>query len=80
MELAQKKKLLIQQLKNYFHGDMTRVQALANDCKFIGFSLGEEKNMDAIAEKPEMFMVLMTFSDLGIISKMKKTTEELKSN
>jgi len=77
MELATKKKLLIQQLSNYYNGDSAKVQQLANECKALGFPLGDEKNIDSIAEKPEAFFSLMTFSDFGILAKIGESLKTL---
>ena len=76
--MEQKKKQLIQQLLNYFEGDKTRVKRLGDGCKAIGFSLSEEKNIDAVIANPEAFTTIISYSDLGILGKLTDVLEVLK--
>ncbi|NOQ31134.1 MAG: hypothetical protein GQ570_08440 [Helicobacteraceae bacterium] len=69
-------KELSKQLLNYFNGDKERVKELGRACKSIGFPIGE--NVDIIAKQPEHFMLLVTYSDLGILGKLADSLEILK--
>lgn len=64
------------QLLNYFGGDVNRVKTLASSCKALGFTLGE--NLESIGKNPEHFSLLITYSDLGILSKLTDSLEVLK--
>ena len=63
-------------LLRYFKGDRARVKSLADGCKSIGFPLAQ--NMDAISKHPEHFLLLVSYSDLGILTKLKETLDILK--
>lgn len=75
--MEEKQKKLIQQLSNFFNGDKTRIKLLAENCKAIGFPLNVEKNLDAIAQEPEHFTLLITYSDLGLLEKLTKSLKIL---
>ena len=64
------------QLLNYFDGDKSRVQELGRCCKAIGFPISE--NVEVISKNPEHFMLLITYSDLGILSKLADSLDKLK--
>lgn len=67
---------LQKQLVRYFGGDKEKVRRLAQDCRALGFDLGT--NIKAIQDYPEQFTTLISFSDLGILSKLNETLETLK--
>jgi len=64
------------QLIKYWQGDKSRVKQMASDCKAIGFPLGE--NLEAIAKNKEEFLILITYSDLGILEKLASALTKLK--
>jgi len=70
------KQELGQQLLRYFDGDRTRVKLLADGCKEIGFPLGD--NLEAISKNPAEFMLLITYSDLGVLPKLTEVLKKLK--
>ena len=76
--MEEKKKQLVQQLLRHYGNDAIQVKRLGLDCKAIGFDLGIEKNIDAIADKPEWFLLIITYSDLGILTKLRDVLEQLK--
>ena len=77
MALAKTNKQKLQQtLLNYYHGDSDKVRLLAEDCKKIGFPLGE--NIDAIMKHNEAFQTLIVLSDFGTIRKLTEVLDILK--
>jgi len=62
-------------LLRYWNGDKERVKQMATDCKTIGFPLGE--NLEAIAEHPEQFMLLITYNDMGVLNKLAQALRTL---
>lgn len=74
--MAVTKEELQKRLLKYFDGDMDRLKALAKGCNAIGFKVSE--NIEAISEKPEEFVYLITLSDLGILPKLADTLEKLR--
>ena len=69
-------KQVTEQLLRYFNGDMERVKLLAKGCNAIGFKISE--NLESIQKNPEQFMLLITYSDLGILGKLADTLIVLK--
>lgn len=78
MTLAEKKSKLVNQLIAHYQGDKSRVKALGDNCKMLGFSLSEEANIDSISNSPEAFFTLMTFSDFGVLDKIEEVLNILK--
>jgi len=78
MQIEEKKKQFKQQLLSHYNNDVKRVKRLVKGCKDIGLPLGEEKTLDAIAEHPEAFFTLMTFSDFGVLEKIGESLTILK--
>jgi hypothetical protein len=64
------------QLTRYFNGDIARVKTMAKGCNAIGFKMSE--HLEEISKNPESFMVLITYSDLGILGKLADSLELLK--
>jgi len=64
------------QLLKYFDGDKSRLIRLAESCEIIGFRIRD--NIDAISKHPEQFSLLITYSDLGILSKLTDSLKQLK--
>jgi len=69
---------LQKQLLNFFGGDKVRLKRFALDCESIGFKLRD--NIDAIVKYPEHFSLLISYSDLGILSKLADSLNILKEN
>jgi len=69
---------LQEQLTRYFNGDIERVKAMAKGCNAIGFKMSE--HLEAISKNPEEFMILITYSDLGILGKLADSLNKLKGN
>lgn len=76
MTQEEKKKNLVSQLARYYEGDMKKVKALGDGCKAIGFPITE--HMDAIADNPDAFMTLITYSDFGFLNKLEEVLKILK--
>ena len=74
--MAITKQELQKQLLRFFDGDKERLKKLAVSCKAIGFPIGE--NIESIQKNPEHFSLLITYSDLGILSKLTDSLEVLK--
>ena len=70
------KKQVQEQLLRFFDGDKERLKALAKSCKELGFPIGD--NIESIVKYPEHFSLLITYSDLGILSKLTDSLEVLK--
>lgn len=68
--MEEKQKKLVQQLLNYFNQEQSKVKALGDGCRAIGFPLNTEENIDAVASNPEAFATLISYSDLGILGKL----------
>jgi len=69
---------LQEQLTRYFDGDIERVKTMAKGCNAIGFKMSE--HLEAISKNPEAFMILITYSDLGILGKLADSLNKLKGN
>lgn len=65
------------QLTRYFNGDINRVKTMAKGCNAIGFKMSE--HLEEISKNPEAFMILITYSDLGILGKLADALEKLKT-
>ena len=74
---SQNKKLLQQSLLRHYNNDREQVKRFAIECKDFGFDLGHPKVYNIIKEKPEFFTTLITYSDLGILSKINELKVEL---
>ncbi len=70
MDVATKKQMLIDQLLVHFNQDMTRLGKLGNGLRLLGIDTNNELHLDNIAAHPEQFLVLLTYSDLGILDKL----------
>lgn len=64
------------QLTRYFDGDLEKVKTLSNNCKAIGFKMSD--HLEAISKNPEEFMILISYSDLGILGKLENALNKLK--
>jgi len=64
------------QLTRYFNGDVERVKTMAKGCNAIGFKMSE--HLEEISKNTEAFMILITYSDLGILGKLADSLELLK--
>ena len=62
-------------LKN-FDGDKSRVRELGRGCKAIGFPIAE--NVRTISDNWDYFLLLITYSELGILGKLADTLDKLK--
>jgi len=71
------KKRLAEQLTKYL-GSRDKVKKFALECKAIGFELGDLNNITNIAEKPEWFSVLLSYSELGLLKRMGDAVINLK--
>jgi len=69
--------MLGEQLTKYF-GDTKEVKEFSQDCKKIGMDLTSDGMAIQISKKPEWFSVLLTYYELGLLSKIAKSIEELK--
>ena len=69
-------KSLQSQLLKYFDGDKSRLLKLAESCEILGFKIRD--NIDSISKNPEQFSLLITYSDLGILSKLTDSLKKLK--
>jgi len=70
------KKQVQEQLLRFFNNDKERLKRFAKSCKELGFPIGE--NIKAIQKYPEHFSLLITYSDLGVLSKLTDSLEILK--
>ena len=68
-------KELGEQLTRYL-GSTEKVKQMAKDCKAIGFTMSE--HIEGIKENPEHFMLLITYSDLGVLGKLAESLNKLK--
>jgi len=64
------------QLTRYFNGDVNRVKTMVRGCNAIGFKMSD--HLEEISKNPESFMILITYSDLGILGKLADSLEKLK--
>lgn len=78
MNVEEKQKQLIAQLKSHYKNDINMIKRLSSGCRCLGLNLKDEEIIDAIADNPEHFFTLMTFSDFGILDKIKESLEKLK--
>lgn len=67
-----------QQLLNYFDGDVSRVKELARGCNEVGFKISD--NLEAISKNPEKFLLLISYSDLGILGKLADVLEQMRKS
>ena len=70
MDANSKKQMLINQLLVHFNQDMARLVKLGNGLRLLGIDTNNEAHLDNIAAHPEQFLVLLTYSDLGILDKL----------
>ena len=68
-------KQLGEQLTRYL-GSTEKVKQMAKDCKSIGFTMSE--HLQGIKDNPEHFMMLITYSDLGVLDKLAESLNKLK--
>ena len=78
MDVQRKKQRLVDQLLNHFNQDMSRLTRLGNGLRLLGIDTNNEHHLDMIAAHPEQFMVIMTYSDLGILDKLQEPVKLLK--
>jgi len=72
------KQRLASQLTKYL-GNRNKVKIFAQECKVVGLNLGNIETIKTIAEKPEWFSVLLTYSELGLLSKLGSAIKALKN-
>ncbi len=70
MDVSTKKQMLIDQLLVHFNHDMARLNKLGNGLRLLGIDTNNEAHLDNIAAHPEQFLVILTYSDLGILEKL----------
>jgi len=78
MDAQVKRQRLIDQLLIYFNQDMNRLVRLGNGLRMLGIDTSNEVHLDRIAQNPEHFMLIITYSDLGILDKMTDSVNILK--
>ena len=78
MDASVKKSQLIEQLMNYFEQDKSRLLRLGDGLRLLGLDTNDAHLLDKIAERPEVFATLISYSDLGLLSKLKEVVDILK--
>ncbi len=63
-------------LTRHFDGDTDKVKKMATECKTIGFTMSE--HLDHIEKNPEQLLLLVTYSDLGVLGKLAESINKLK--
>ncbi len=71
------RKLFGEQLTKYL-GSTDKVRTFAKECKNIGLDLGNPITIKNAASKPEWFQVLLSYSELGLLSRLGNATIQMK--
>lgn len=71
------KKRLGSQLTKYL-GGRDKVKVFVKECRAVGLDLGNPKIIKSIAEKPEWFIVILNYSQLGLLPKLGQAIEQIK--
>jgi len=50
------------------------------ECKAVGLDIGNIEIIKRIAQEPEWFTILLTYSELGLLPKLGKAVTTLKQN
>jgi len=80
MDASAKKNLLISQLMNYFEQDASRLVQLGEGLKMLGIDTNDSATLDRIAQYPEYFTTLISYSELGLLTKMKQSVDIIKGD
>ena len=65
------------QLTKYL-GSRDRVKVFVKECKTIGLELGDVNIIQKIADEPEWFSVLISYSELGLLKRLGESINKLK--
>lgn len=76
--MEEKQKKLVKALMREFNEDSKDVKRFAEECKFLGFPLNSETNIDLIAKYPEHFIRLISLSSLGVTGAIISSVNKLK--
>ncbi len=66
------------QLTKYL-GGADKVKEFAKECKAVGLEIGDPNIIRNIAEKPEWLTTLINYSELGLLRRLGKAIDELKT-
>ena len=78
MDASAKKQMLISQLMQYFDQDTARLVTLGDSMRMLGLDTNDELTLDRIAAHPEHFAQIITYTDLGLLPKLKESVDVLK--
>jgi len=78
MDVSVKKNQLINQLLIYFNQDMSRLHRLGDGLRMLGIDTNDSATLDRIAANPEFFTTLISYSDLGLLSKLRESVDTIK--
>lgn len=67
MDTKSKKKELIEGLKNYFNGDISRVKRFGSQIKSLGFDLDDYDTLIQLEKHGEALIVLLGLSNFGVL-------------
>ena len=73
------KRRLGSQLTKYL-GSKDKVKVFAGECKQVGLNLGDINVIKNIANEPEWFSVLLSYSELGLLPRLGDAIMALKKN
>jgi len=67
---------LSSQLTKYL-GSVDKVKVFARECKAVGVDLSDPNIIQNIASEPEWFAVMLSYSELGLLSRVGKAATNL---
>ena len=78
MDASTKKNLLVNQLMNYFEQDSARLVKLGESLRMLGIDSNDGATLDRIAANPAHFTQIITYTDLGLLPKLKESVDVIK--
>jgi len=78
MDASAKKNLLIAQLLVHFEQDISRLTKLGNGLRMLGIDTNDSDTLDRISAYPEYFTTLISYSELGLLSKLEESVKVIK--
>ena len=78
MDAIAKKSSLVDQLMIYYNNDQTRLVQLGDALRMLGIDSNDEATLNRIAENPAHFTQIITYTDLGLLQKLKESVDVLK--
>lgn len=61
-------------------GSKDKVIAFVKECRDVGLDIGNPEIIRNIAQKPEWFQVIISYSELGLLKRMGNAIETIKGN